>query len=105
MSAKSLQLCPALCYLTDCSQPGSSVQGISRHEYWSGLTYPSPEDLPDPEIGLASLTSPRTAKSKGSSLKRKQTITEESLELLREKNVTVNKVEQVTDYTAFYYVS
>ena len=105
MSAKSLQLCPALCYLTDCSQPGSSVQGISRHEYWSGLTYPPPEDLPDPEIGLASLISPRTAKSTGSSLKRKQTITEESLELLREKNVTVNKVEQVTDYTAFYCVS
>ena len=23
--------------------------GFSRHEYWSGLSYPSPGDLPDPE--------------------------------------------------------
>ena len=24
--------------------------GFSRQEYWSGLPFPSPEDLPDPEI-------------------------------------------------------
>ena len=24
--------------------------GFSRQEYWSGLTFPPPEDLPDPEI-------------------------------------------------------
>ena len=64
MSAKSLQLCPALYYLKDCSQPGSSVQGISRHEYWSEVTYPPPEDLPDPEAGLAFLTFLRIAKVK-----------------------------------------
>ena len=23
---------------------------VSRHEYWSGLPFPSPEDLPDPGI-------------------------------------------------------
>ena len=23
---------------------------FSRHEYWSGLSFPSPEDLPDPGI-------------------------------------------------------
>ena len=23
---------------------------FSRHEYWSGLPFPSPKDLPDPEI-------------------------------------------------------
>ena len=23
---------------------------FSRHEYWSGLPFPSPEDLPDPGI-------------------------------------------------------
>ena len=23
---------------------------LSRQEYWSGLPFPSPEDLPDPEI-------------------------------------------------------
>ena len=28
MCAKSLQLCPILCDLTDCSPPGSSVHGI-----------------------------------------------------------------------------
>ena len=36
--------------LRDCSQPGSSVMESSRQEYWSRLPFPSPEDLPDPEI-------------------------------------------------------
>ena len=31
----------------DCSPPGSSVHGIPRQEYWSGLLFPSPGDLPD----------------------------------------------------------
>ena len=39
------QLCPTLCH---CSPPGSSVQGISREAYWSGLPFPPPGDLPDP---------------------------------------------------------
>ena len=30
-----------------CSLPGSSVHGIFRQEYWSGLPLPSPGDLPD----------------------------------------------------------
>ena len=30
--------------------PGSSAQGLSRQEYWSGLPFPSPGDLPNPEI-------------------------------------------------------
>ena len=34
----------------DCSLPGSSVHGFPRKEYWSGLPFPSPEDLPDPGI-------------------------------------------------------
>ena len=34
----------------DCSPPGSSVLGISKQEYWSGLPFPSPGDLPDPGI-------------------------------------------------------
>ena len=34
----------------DCSLPGSSVVGVSRQEYWSGLPFPSPGDLPDPGI-------------------------------------------------------
>ena len=32
--------------------------GFSRQEYWSGLPFPSPGDLPDPGIELESLTSP-----------------------------------------------
>ena len=40
----------------DCSLPGASVRGIFRREYWSGLPFPSPEDLPDPEIEPGSPT-------------------------------------------------
>ena len=35
--------------------------GFSRHEYWNGLPFPSPGDLPDPGIKPASLTSPALA--------------------------------------------
>ena len=41
-AAKSLQSCPNLCDPMDCSLPGSSVHGISRQEYWSGVPLPSP---------------------------------------------------------------
>ena len=33
--------------LMDCSPPASSVMEFSRQEYWSGLLFPSPGDLPD----------------------------------------------------------
>ena len=43
------------CNPMDCSPPGSSVHGISQvKEYWSGLPFPSPGDLPDPGIKLMS---------------------------------------------------
>ena len=35
--------------------------GFSRQEYWSGLPFPSPEDLPNPGIEPVSLTSPALA--------------------------------------------
>ena len=38
------------------SLPGSTIHGISRQEYWSGLPFPSPWDLPDPGIKPASPT-------------------------------------------------
>ena len=43
------QSCPTLCNPVDCSLPGSSIHGMgfSRQEYWSGLPFPSPRDLPD----------------------------------------------------------
>ena len=50
------QLC-----LTGCSLSGSSVYVISQQEYWSGLPFPSPGDLPDPGIKPASPVSPALA--------------------------------------------
>ena len=57
------------CDPRDCSLPGSSVCG---QECWSGLPFPSPGDLPDPGIKLASsalaggfLTTEPPGKSKG----------------------------------------
>ena len=44
------QLCPTLSDSMDCSLPGSSVYVTFRQEYWSGLSSPSPGDLPKPEI-------------------------------------------------------
>ena len=41
----------------DCSPPGSSVHGIFHSEYWSGLPFPSPGDLPDPGMEPAYLVS------------------------------------------------
>ena len=81
---KSFQLCPTLCNPLDCSptgfsvrvilherllewvampfsressQPGDQTQ-VSWQEYWSGLSFPSPGDLPDPEMAPTSLTPP-----------------------------------------------
>ena len=34
----------------NCSPPGFSCLEFSRQEYWSGLPFPTPGDLPDPEI-------------------------------------------------------
>ena len=45
------QSCPTLCDPMDYSLPGSSVhEGFLRQEFWSGLPFPSPEDLPNPGI-------------------------------------------------------
>ena len=46
--------CLTLCDPTDCSLPGSSVHGIPRQEYWSGLPCPLPGDLCHPGIELKS---------------------------------------------------
>ena len=40
------QSCPVLCDPMDCSLPGSSVHVIFQAEYWNGLSFPSPGDLP-----------------------------------------------------------
>ena len=41
----------------DCSPPGSSVHGLSRQEYWSGLSFSTAGDLSNPGIELAFLKS------------------------------------------------
>ena len=42
--------CPTLCDPMDYSLLGSSIPGFPQQEYWSGLPFPSPGDLPDPGI-------------------------------------------------------
>ena len=44
------QSCLTLCDPIDCSPPGSLSMEFSRQEYWSGLPFPSPGDLPHPGI-------------------------------------------------------
>ena len=46
----------------NCSLLGSYLRGIFfRQEYWGGLPFPSPEDLPNSGIELVSLVSPALA--------------------------------------------
>ena len=47
MHAKSLQPRPTPWNPRYCSPPGPLSTGFSRQEYWSGLPFPSPGDLPD----------------------------------------------------------
>ena len=44
------QSCPTLCNPMGCSPPGSSSMGFPSQEYWRGLPFPSPGDLPDPGV-------------------------------------------------------
>ena len=53
MFALCAQLCPTLCV----AHRAPLSMGFSRHEYWSGLPFPPPGDLPDPGIEPASLVS------------------------------------------------
>ena len=60
---------PTLCDPMDCSLPVFSVHGIfqarileekkkkgKKIEYWNGLPFPSPREIPDPEIEAGSPT-------------------------------------------------
>ena len=44
------QLCPTLCDPTNCHPPAPLSTGFSRQEYWTGLLFPSPEDIHDAGI-------------------------------------------------------
>ena len=41
---------PTLCDPTDCTFQALPSMGFSRQEYWSGLPFPSPGDIPNPGI-------------------------------------------------------
>ena len=61
--AKLLQSCHTLCDCMDCNPQAPLSMGFSRLEYCSGLSCPSPGDLPDPGIKPESLMSPAWADS------------------------------------------
>ena len=44
------QLCPSLCDPWTAARQAPLSMGFSRQGYWSGLPFPSPGDLPDPDI-------------------------------------------------------
>ena len=49
-------MCVCVCFATPCTVACQAplTMGFPRQEYWSGLPFPSPGDLPDPGIELAS---------------------------------------------------
>ena len=49
-AAKSLQSCPTLCNPMNCTHQVPLSMEFSRQEYWSGLPFTSPGDLPNPRI-------------------------------------------------------
>ena len=51
------QLCPTLCDPMDCTCQAPLSMGFSRQDYWGGLPFPSPGDLPNPGIEPGSPTS------------------------------------------------
>ena len=55
MDAKS---CSTLCDSMDSNHQAPLSMEFSRQEYWSGLPFPSPGDLPNPGIETTSLKSP-----------------------------------------------
>ena len=44
------QLCPTLCDPWTVAHQAPLSMEFSRQEYWSGLPFPSPGDLPEPGI-------------------------------------------------------
>ena len=60
------QSCPMFCDLMDCSSQASLVMGLSRQEYWIGLPFPSPGDLP--HAGIKPISSALPADSLSSEL-------------------------------------
>ena len=53
-----VQLCPTLCTPWTVAHQAPLAMGFSKQEYWRGLSFPPPGDLPDPGIEPTSLMSP-----------------------------------------------
>ena len=51
---KAAQSCPTLCDPWTVAYQDPPSMGFFRQEYWSGLSFPSPGDPPDPEMEPAS---------------------------------------------------
>ena len=47
---KSLKSCPALATMWTVACQAPLCMGFPSQEYWNGLPFPSPVDLPDPGI-------------------------------------------------------
>ena len=66
------QSCPTLVTPWTVAHQAPLSMGSSRQEYWSGLPFPSPGDLPDPGLNLHLLQTPALAEgflaTKGSHL-------------------------------------
>ena len=54
-------LCLTLCDHMATAHQAPLSTGLSRQEYWSRLSFPPPEDLPDPGIKPMSPASPALA--------------------------------------------
>ena len=50
MRAQSFQSCPTLATLWTVARQAPLSKGFSRQEYWIGLPFPSPGDLPNPGV-------------------------------------------------------
>ena len=61
LCAKLLQSCPTLWDPMDCSHQALLSMGFPRQEYYGGLLFPPPRDLPNPGIKPVSLVSPALA--------------------------------------------
>ena len=97
---KLLQSCLTPCDPMDCSPPSSLSMGFSTQEYWSGLPFPSPGDLPGPGIEPASPVAP-TLQVDSLLLSHRGNLMWQILSSLWEQSGAVVRHEQTT----FYVVS
>ena len=62
------QSCPILCDPWTVARQAPPSMGFPRQEYWSGLPFPTPGDLPDPGIEPVSPVSSASGRGWGEAL-------------------------------------